>query len=357
MTKKNIFGFTIPELRELLAEKGIERYRAEQIFYWLYNRGAEGFEEMTNLSKALRGELAEAFTITPPRIDREQRSSDGTRKFLLVLEDGLKIESVLIPSESAEEGRPKRLTLCVSTQAGCPLDCRFCATASMKLKRNLAPGEITGQYLAIQKVSERRITNLVFMGMGEPLLNYDNVMKSVEIITHEKTCGVSSSHITISTAGLVDGIRRMADEKRKVKLAISLHTADDALRLALMPIHKKYNLDALLGAAEYYYRATRKRITWEYILFDGLNDTPEALNKLIKFIRRVPSKVNIIPFHPIDGVFPAGRSEGLRSTPPHRIEAFAQALREKNVTVMIRSSSGRDIDAACGQLAVKTGKG
>ena len=352
MALKNIFGCTHQELSEVLTEQHLERFRAEQIFYWLYNRAVHSFDEMTNLPKSLRQQLAQHFSIAYPALSREEISADGTRKFLFRLGEGFHVETVLIPAESDEDGFPKRRTLCVSTQAGCPLGCRFCATASMKLKRNLTAGEIVAQYLVVRNMIDRRITNLVYMGMGEPMLNYENVMKSVEIITDEKSCAVSSSRITISTAGLADGIRRMADDNRKVKLAISLHSGEDEIRTSLMPVNKKYPLESVLEAAEYYYRKTKRRITYEYILFDGLNDTNDALRKLVKIVRRVPSKVNIIPFHSIDFVsYPESKLE-LRPSPPEKVEEFARKLRDQYITVMIRSSSGKDIHAACGQLAV-----
>jgi 23S rRNA (adenine2503-C2)-methyltransferase len=352
----NLFGKTLEELEEVCLSAGLPRFRSEQLIYWLYNRGVMDFEACDNLPKPLRAQLSERHAIIHPAVAAEQQSTDGTRKFLLTLTDGRQVESVLIPSESEEEGQPKRLTICVSTQVGCPLDCKFCATASMKLKRNLTPGEIAGQYLVVQKHSARRITNLVFMGMGEPLLNYDAVIKAVDIMTHEKSGGLAHSHITLSTAGLVDGIRRMADEGRKIKLAVSLHATTDDLRLRLMPINRKWPLADLLEAVEYYYRKTRRRITYEYILFDGLNDGDADVRRLVRVARRVPSKINIIPFHPIDNAWPDGIPMQLEPTPWPRIEAFARQLREHNVTVMLRSSSGKDIDAACGQLAVRQGR-
>lgn len=353
MTRTNIFGKTLDELREEFRSIGLERFRAVQVFFWLYNRGAESFDEMTNLPKTLRKELASHFDVAHPQMEIEQESEDGTRKFLFALNDERKIESVLIPSESADDAAPKRLTLCISTQVGCPLNCAFCATASMKLKRNLTVGEILGQYIAVRKRSPKRITNLVYMGMGEPMLNYDATMDSIDLITHETTCGVGAQHITVSTAGVVDGIRRMADEGRKGKLAISLHATTDEFRNKLMPINRKHPLQELVGAAEYYYRKTRRRVTYEYILFDGLNDTLEDARRLAKLCKRVPSKVNIIPFHSIASAFPEGLPMDLRPSPADRIERFAKHLREQNITVMLRSSSGQDIDAACGQLAVK----
>ena len=351
--KPNLFGKTLPELEAECISAKLPRFRGEQLFYWLYNRGVTDFSSCDNLPKTLRADLADNYEIVRPELADQQLSADGTRKFLFRLPDDRKVETVLIPSESEEAGEPKRLTICVSTQVGCPLDCRFCATASMKLKRNLTSGEIVGQYLGVQEVTERRITNLVFMGMGEPMLNYEEVMKSVDIMTHEKTGGLAHSHITLSTAGLVSGIRRMADEERKIKLAISLHATTDELRQRLMPINKKWPLRDILEAAEYYYRSTKRRITYEYILFDGLNDGDDDIRRLVKLTRRVPSKVNIIPFHPVDSAWPDGPPMQLAATPRSRIEKFAQRLREQNVTVMLRSSSGRDIDAACGQLAVR----
>jgi 23S rRNA (adenine2503-C2)-methyltransferase len=349
----NIYGLTTTELEEEMLRAKLPRFRAEQLFYWLHNRGVAQFDDCGNLPKSLRAELDARYRIVHPSLTREQASEDGTRKFLFTLEDGRNIETVLIPSESDEAGAAKRLTICVSTQVGCPLDCRFCATASMRLKRNLTAGEIFGQYRAVQQRSAQRITNLVFMGMGEPMLNYENVMRAVEILTHEKTGGVAASHITLSTAGLADRIRRMADERRKIKLAISLHATTDELRQRLMPINKKFPLETLLDAAAHYYRQTRRRITYEYILFDGLNDSDDDIRRLVKLTRRVPSKVNIIPFHPIHSAYPEGLPMHLTPTPRHRLEEFAAALRAQHVTVMLRSSSGHDIDAACGQLAVR----
>jgi 23S rRNA (adenine2503-C2)-methyltransferase len=349
----NLFGFTEEALEQALGELGLEPYRARQVFYWLYNRRATDFREMLNLPKTLRTLLENRFSIAHPAIRDESDSGDSTRKFLVALYDGLNIEAVLIPSESDDPDQRRRLTLCVSTQVGCPLNCRFCATASMKLKRNLTTGEIVGQYVAAQKSTSERITNLVFMGMGEPFLNYEAVMESVRILTHEKTGGVSAHHITISTAGLVEGIRRFADEGSNAKLAISLHATTDALRAELMPINARHPIQAILEAAEYYYRRTRKRITYEYILFEGLNDGDGDVARLVKLTRRVPSKLNLIPFHPIDAAYPEGAPLDLRPTPRASIDAFAAKLRERNVTVMLRSSSGRDINAACGQLAIQ----
>jgi 23S rRNA (adenine2503-C2)-methyltransferase len=349
----NIFGFSLSELEQASIQAGLQRYRAEQLFYWLYNRRVDDFSECRNLPKQAREALSGKYIIRKPVVRQVQTSADGTRKYLFGLEDGRAVETVLIPTESDEQDQPRRLTICVSTQVGCPLDCRFCATASMKLKRNLTSGEIFGQYAAVQNLTDTRITNLVFMGMGEPMLNFDSVMRSVGILTNEKTAGIAASRITLSTVGMVDGIRRMADEGSKIKLAISLHATTDDLRLRLMPINKKYPMSALMEAIEYYYHKTRMRVTYEYILFNGLNDGLADARRLVKIARRVPSKVNLIPFHPADALTGTETDPALSPTPRWRIEEFANELRASNITVMLRSSSGIDIDAACGQLAVR----
>jgi 23S rRNA (adenine2503-C2)-methyltransferase len=277
---------------------------------------------------------------------------DGTTKFLLKLADGLAIESVLIPPDAEAPDAERRLTLCVSTQVGCPLDCAFCATGTMGFTRNLTVGEIVEQYLHAQRQSDRRISNIVFMGMGEPMLNYDEVMKAVDILTDNRGANMSARRMTISTAGYVDQIRRMADEGRTVKLALSLHALDEAKRISLMPITKKHGIVALTEALEYYYRHTGIRPTLEYIPFDGFNDTDADADLLIRFARRVPCKVNLIPFHSIEFTRPGGFAASLRPSPRARIETFAARLRDAHLTVMVRSSAGEDIEAACGQLAV-----
>ncbi|PLX31499.1 MAG: 23S rRNA (adenine(2503)-C(2))-methyltransferase RlmN [Ignavibacteria bacterium] len=352
---QHIYGLSRQELQEEMISAGFPRYRADQLYTWLYAKGVTSFDGCRNLPKELRSELQHRYRITRPVCSTEQVSSDGTRKFLFELEDGRKVETVLIPAESLDEGQPKRLTICVSTQVGCPLDCKFCATASMKLKRNLTTGEILGQYAEVQRRSDQRISNLVFMGMGEPLLNYDNVLRTVDILTDEAVGAIAASHITLSTAGLAEGIRKLADDGRKIKLALSLHATTDDVRTRLMPINKKYPLQTIIDAAEYYYRSTRRAVTYEYILFDGINDADDDIRRLVKLTRRFPSKVNIIPFHPIENAYPDGPPLHLSPPAMHHIEDFADKLRREGVTVMLRSSSGRDIDAACGQLAVKHG--
>lgn len=354
MEKINLKGLSLSDLQQFVEARGEKKYRAGQIFRWLYHEGAESFDEMTDISREFRGQLERASTIDNLEIAAQSVSpTDGTRKFLFRLKDGLSIESVLIPAEG--EGAEKRLTLCVSTQVGCPLDCKFCATGTMGFYRNLSAGEIIDQVLQARKYSTRRITNLVYMGMGEPMLNYDNVMKSIEIITDDSGLNIGARRITVSTAGYADRIRQMADEGRKVKLALSLHSLDDQKRTALMPITRKFSVSDLLEALEYYYRKTKRRPTFEYILFDGFNDTEEDIRRFVQLSKRVPCKVNLIPFHSIAFTHPTGIGATLRPSPRKRIEAFAQKLRSANLTVMIRTSSGQDIEAACGQLAVAEG--
>jgi len=356
MKKVNLKGLTIGELENYAVSIGEQKYRGRQLFYWIYNRGATTFAEMTDLSKAFRQKLTDAASLEGLSVLSKKVSSlDGTVEYLFELQDGAKIESVLILPSPSSNGEAKRLTLCISTQVGCPLGCKFCATGSMGFTRNLTAGEIVDQVLQVRKESPRRITNLVYMGMGEPLMNYDAVMKSVEILSNEYSVGISAKRMTISTAGWADGIRRMADEKRKVKLAVSLHTLDNDLRTKLMPLNRKFDLKKIIEAVRYYYEKTRHRVTYEYILLGGLNDNDEDIRRLVSLARKIPCKINVIPFHPIEFTLPdkSGFAAALRPTSPERMERFVEKLRDANITVVVRSSSGKDIEAACGQLVVK----
>jgi len=359
-------GLSLPELQEYVESLGEKRYRAAQLFSWMYSKGAQSFDEMSDISKEFREILTAGARIACTELVRKSTSpTDETTKFLFRLDDGLMIESVLIPStdpEADEEEGPddagetapgRRLTLCLSTQVGCPLDCKFCATGTMGFTRNLSAGEIVDQVIQVQRLADRRITNLVYMGMGEPMLNYDAVMKSVDLLNDDRSLNIGARHVTISTAGYADRIRQMADEDRKVKLALSLHSLDTAKRTQLMPITKKYSVEALIEALEYYYKKTRRRPTFEYIPFDGFNDTKEDVGRFIRLSRRIPCKINLIPFHSIAFTGISGFGATLRPTPREKMERFARDLREANITVMVRSSSGEDIEAACGQLAVK----
>lgn len=346
-------GLPLNELEQLLVEHGEKKYRAQQIYDAMYISRIDDVQEMIVLPQALRDKLSAEFRTQSVTLSKLQTSGDGTKKFLFELWDSRTIESVLIPSEMVEDdGHPRRLTLCISTQVGCNLGCEFCATATLNLTRNLTSGEIVDQFLQAQKHSEKKITNIVFMGMGEPMNNYDEVMKSVQIFNDQRTKMVAPRRTTLSTAGVVPGILRMADEKQIIKLAVSLHATTQGVREKLMPIAKKWPLPVLYDALETYYKATRKSITYEYILFDGLNDTDDDVKRLAKLARRMPTKVNVIPFHEIDFTHPEGFAAELKPTPPHRIQWFIDRLREEGVHVLIRSSSGLDIDAACGQLAL-----
>ena len=363
--KVKLKGMTHLELQAFVESLGEKKYRAAQLFSWMYAKGAQTFDEMTDISREFRDLLsAKADLGNLETIRSSVSSKDGTTKFLFRLDDGLMIESVLIPSEDPERvpdedseeppaGSDARLTLCLSTQVGCPLDCKFCATGTMGFFRNLTAGEIVQQVLQVQRGSQRRISNLVYMGMGEPMLNYDAVMRSVELLTDDRSLNIGARHITISTAGYADRIRQMGDEKRRVKLALSLHSLDNEKRTLLMPLTRKFSVEQLLDALEYYYRMTRHRPTFEYIPFDGFNDTEDDIRRFVQLSKRIPCKVNIIPFHSIDFTAPSGFGATLKATPRARIEEFEQALREANITVMVRSSAGEDIEAACGQLAVE----
>ncbi len=352
MIKKNIKGLNLAELQAFVNELGEKKYRAAQLYSWIYAKAAQSFDEMTDISKEFRTVLSQISFISNLQLVTQSISTDSTTKYLFKLNDDLAIESVLIPSTKKSLEEEKRLTLCVSTQVGCPLDCKFCATGAMGFTRNLTAGEIVDQVIQVQRTNQKRITNLVYMGMGEPMLNYENVMQSIDIINDDCGLNIGARHITISTAGYADKIRQLADEKRTVKLALSLHSLDDDKRLKLMPVTKKFSVDELIDSLDYYYHKTRRRPTFEYILFDGFNDTATDIKLFVTLSRRIPCKVNLIPFHSIAFMHPSGFGASLKPTPAPRIEAFADALRKSDITVMVRGSSGQDINAACGQLAV-----
>ncbi|MBA4312878.1 MAG: 23S rRNA (adenine(2503)-C(2))-methyltransferase RlmN [Chlorobiaceae bacterium] len=357
MEKIDLKGLTLKELEVFAVSIGEKKFRGKQLFDWLYAKEAESFTQMTTISKALRDSLDAIASIHTAEIVNTQDSIDGTKKYLIELSDGKRIESVLIPSVTAFEepdSESKRLTLCVSTQVGCPLDCKFCATGTMGFIRNLTAGEIIDQLHIVKKVTGKRITNLVYMGMGEPFLNYDNVMKSIEIISTGME--IAARRITVSTVGLVPQIKQIADEKRKMKLAISLHTLDDKIRNAIMPIAKKYPINDLIESLQYYYKKTKLRPTFEYILFDGVNDRVEDAKRLIQLSNRIPCKINIIPFHNNEITKAIKSPITLKPTSADRSAEFIQTLRRGHVTVFARSSAGKDIDAACGQLVVGTKK-
>ncbi len=346
MKKAKIKNFSIDELEVFLEEIGEKKFRAGQIFNWLYNHLAADYSEMRNIPKTLRAKLSELTEINSLiATDVSQSSVTGTAKFLFKTDDGYSIESVFIPEE-------KRNTLCISTQVGCPLDCKFCATGLMGYKRNLTAGEIVDQYLlAAKRYGKKTITNVVYMGMGEPLLNYKNTIKSLEIFTSESNTALSRNRITISTSGIPKRIKDLADSGVRVKIALSLHSCFEDIRNKIMPINLKYSLKENIDALEYYYKKTKKRITYEYTMLKGINDRKEDVKALTKLLRRLPSKLNIIPFNSIAHMEPGGLSAKLEPTSLNEIHEFAGKLRENNVTVMIRDTQGDDIAAACGQLA------
>jgi len=348
-TKKTVIkGFTFDELKVYFNSIGEPDYRAGQVFNWMYNHLSLGFDEMLNLPKSLRLKLTEETDIQSLiYIDSETSGETGTKKFIFETNDGNKIESVIIPEA-------KRNTLCISTQVGCPLDCKFCATGLMGYKKNLTAGEIFDQYLlAAKDFGKENLTNIVFMGMGEPLLNYDSTLKSLLIFSEELTTGISIKKITVSTAGIPHRIKDLSDSGLKPKLAFSLHSCFDDIRSKIMPINQKYNLKENIEALKYYTQSTNSRITFEYIMLKGINDTERDLKALIKLCKSIPSKVNIIPFNSLAHMNPTGFSAQLKPTEKSDIEKFVQKLREHDITVIVRFTQGVDIAAACGQLAVK----
>ena len=351
-------GLPPEELEALFVEHDIKKYRARQVYDALYVNRIDGINNMLQLPKDLREQLNKDFRTESVELEKLQLSDDGTKKFLFKLLDGNTIESVLIPSEMVEaDGQPRRRTLCISTQVGCNLGCEFCATGTLNLTRNCTSGEIVDQFLVAQQHSEQPITNVVFMGMGEPLLNYEAVIRATKILNDQRTNMVAPRRTTLSTAGVVPGILKMAEDKQIIKLAVSLHATTQGVREKIMPIAKKWPLPVLYDAIEQYYRTTRKSITYEYILFDGLNDSNDDVKRLAKLSRRLPTKVNVIPFHEIEFTNPTGFAAELKPSSLEKFNWFNARLKEEGVQVMVRSSSGLDIDAACGQLALSEAEG
>ncbi len=344
-TKKDIRLLSFTELEEVFKGLGEPKFRTRQVYEWLWKKSAHSFAEMTSLSKTLRQNLDEQFAINAIALDKVQHSLDGTIKSRFRLHDGHLIESVLIPVPAEN-----RYTACVSSQVGCSLTCTFCATGRMKRVRNLDAAEIYDQVVLVNRQAEETfghpLTNIVYMGMGEPLLAYKNVLQSIEYLTSPEGLNMSPRRITISTAGIAKMIRSLADDQSKVNLALSLHAADDEKRNQIMPINEQNNLETLMEALEYYYRQTRNRISYEYIAFQNFNDSLEDAARLARLCQRFPVRINIIEYNPIDGAPFLKSSE-------HRIDDFARYLLERNIMVTVRRSRGKDIDAACGQLANK----
>ncbi|MEN8124426.1 MAG: 23S rRNA (adenine(2503)-C(2))-methyltransferase RlmN [Bacteroidota bacterium] len=341
--KKDIRAFTKQQLRDFFVTEGDQAFRGNQVYEWLWQKGAHNFEDMTNLSIKTRQMLLDNFVINHIEVDQMQQSSDGTIKNAVRLHDSLIVESVLIPSK-------KRTTACISSQVGCSLNCTFCATARLKKMRNLNPDEIYDQVVSIDKQSrlykDHKLSNIVFMGMGEPLLNYNNVLKAIEKITSDEGLGMSPRRITLSTVGLPKMIKKLADDNVKFNLAVSLHSAIDEVRSKMMPINKQSNLSELLESLQYWYAKTKRRITFEYVVWKNINDKQKDIEALVNYCKKIPSKVNLIEYNAID-------SGEFQQADPKAIEYYVRELEKHNITVNVRRSRGKDIDAACGQLANK----
>ena len=341
--KPNIRKHTLPELETLFVELGEPKFRARQVYEWLWQKGVGSFADMTNLSKALRDKLDAAFAIDKAEILAEQRSQDGTIKYAFRLSGGHEVEGVLIPTS-------KRVTACVSSQAGCSLSCAFCATGFLDLKHNLHHYEIFDQVQLLRDKAEeeygRPLTNIVYMGMGEPLLNYRNVMASIERVTAEDGLAMSPRRITVSTAGIAKMIKKLADDDVKFEFALSLHAGNDEKRSRVMPINDSNSLEALREALVYFHDKTGTRVTFEYCIFKDFNDSIQDARELAAFSRVVPSKINVIEYNPVP-------EAGFVNTSPERMDAFIAHLERERVIVNVRRSRGKDVDGGCGQLALK----
>jgi len=342
-TKQYIRNLSLVEIQNYLVSISEKPFRAKQIFEWLWKKNASHFDEMSNLSLGLRNSLENDFFIDHIHLSDQQTSKDGTVKCAFSIGEAQVIEGVMIPTST-------RSTACISSQVGCSLACTFCATGRLKLLRNLSPGEIVDQVVYLNQLSlenqQRPLTNIVYMGMGEPLLNYKNVLRSTEILCSPEGLGISPRRITVSTAGIAKMIRKLGDDEVRFNLALSLHAANDTKRNKIMEINESNNLAELSDAMQYFHEKTGSRITFEYIIFKDFNDQPEDAYELANFAKCVPCKINIIEYNPIDdGEFQQADSA--------KVNAFAQILESKNMIVNIRRSRGKDIDAACGQLANK----
>lgn len=342
-TKKDIRALSENEIIDLLKQKGEASFRAKQIYEWLWKKTAHSFDDMSNLSKPLRDWLKENFVINAVEVSDMQVSSDRTIKCAMKLADNNVVESVLIPTKT-------RMTACISSQVGCSLTCKFCATGKLKRLRNLNADEIYDQVALVKNLAETKynqpLTNIVYMGMGEPLLNYAEMLRSVDRITSPNGLGMSPSRITVSTAGIAKMIMKLGDDQVKFNLALSLHAANDEKRNHIMPINETNTLDALEEALNYFYEKTGSRVTFEYIVFKDFNDGIQDARELADFCKKTTAKVNIIEYNPIeDGEF--------KQTTPERLEAFVNHLESKGIIVNVRRSRGKDIDAACGQLVNK----
>lgn len=345
MEKQNIRELSLNELTGFLTSHNEKAFRAKQIWQWIWQRGTTRFDEMTNLSKATQEMLADAFFFDSLEPQSVQTSGDGTVKTAWRLFDGEVVESVLIPGN-------QKFTVCVSSQVGCKLGCKFCATGTMGFKRNLTAGEIFEQVVAAKAAAESQgltLSNIVFMGMGEPLLNYDNVMKAIERLTATDGLAMSPYRITVSTAGIPDKIRQLADDEVRFNLAVSLHSANEDIRTDLMPVNKAYSLGDIADSLKYFVEKTGTRPTFEYLLLKDVNDSLEDAKTLARYCRQFPIKINLIEYNEVD-------STGFRHSPDKKRDEFMRFLESCNMVVNLRRSKGKDIDAACGQLAGKQPK-
>jgi len=346
--KTDIKSLQPHELEATVRELGEQRYRTRQIADWLYQKRVQTFDEMTDLPRQFRAQLAEQFAFSKIDVVRVLGSRDTTRKFLFRLSDESLIETVLIPASPALYGsRSDRRTICVSTQVGCAYGCKFCASGLEGFSRNLRPNEIVDQIIAVERETGEKMDNIVFMGMGEPLANLESVLCAIRIINAPWGLGIGARHITVSTSGLAPQIRKLADDPLQIRLAISLHGATDEVRNQIMPINRRYNLDKLLEACDYYTKRKKQRLTFEYILIDNVNDSPEQARGLSRIARRLGAKVNLIPYNTVQGL-PWSRPQ------PEEQEQFLSILRGNGVAATLRREKGHDIEAACGQLRLQT---
>lgn len=341
LAKKDLKNLSLSELNEFLRSFGKERYRSIQILRWLYQKNAQSFDEMTNLSKKFRQELSQVSFVSTLRPLHMEQARDGTKKLLFQLEDGNRIESVLIPDKA-------RLTLCLSTQVGCALGCRFCLTGKTGWKRNLMVSEIVNQILAVRQILPEKtsITNIVLMGMGEPLANYENTLKAIGLMTDPDAFKFSSRRITLSTVGLLPELERLSKEKISFCLAISLNASDEETRSHLMPVNRRYPLNKILGLCKHFPLRSRARITFEYVMVEGMNDSSQDAKRLLKILKGIPSKVNLIPLNEAPEIPFKRPSE-------EKIKQFQEILMDGGLTAIVRTSRGREISAACGQLQAK----
>ena len=344
MEKKSIYSLDIQDWQNWLQEQKQPKFRANQIFDWLFKKRVTSIDEMSNLPKDLKGLMQESFDVTTLKERKKQVASDGTTKFLFELSDGDLIETVLMRHKYG-------CSVCVTTQVGCRIGCKFCASTLSGLKRNLQAGEIVAQVLRVQQYldeSQERVSHIVVMGIGEPFENYENLTKFIEIIHSEKGLNIGSRHITVSTSGIVPKIYNFADQHPQVSFAVSLHAPTDELRTQLMPINRAYPLEKLMEAVKYYIKQTNRRITFEYGLIKNVNDTVECANQLADLVGRLNCHINLIPVNYVP-------ERGFDRTPIEHIEKFEQTLKKRGVNVTVRRELGSDIDAACGQLRAKEG--